>query len=131
MLNRHVDTRKKTIPAKSQAKRYISPDGVAHNALPALWQGKGGLTDDNCEALGWTVEALPTAPEITLPVTTSARQALGMAALQAMLSGDDWQPLHVIAPATDQPPVADLALVMCHYGQGAEHRSKQARNRGL
>ena len=120
MLNRNVDTRKKTIPAKSQAKRYIDPDGIAHNALPALWQGKGGLTDDNCETFGWTVEALPTAPEITLPVTTSARQALVMAALHAMLSGDDWQPLHVIAPATDQPPVADIALAMCHFGQGAE-----------
>lgn len=120
MLNRHVDTRKKTIPAKRQPKRYISPDGVTHSVLPALWHGKGGLTDDNCEALGWTVEDLPTAPEITLPITTAPRQALVAAALQAMLSGDDWQPLHVIAPAKDQPPVADLALIMCHYGQGAE-----------
>ena len=119
MLNRKVDTRPKTISPRTQTKRYISPDGIVHNALPALWKGKGGLTDDNCEQLGWKVEPLPVAPAITMLRPTTPRQTLVMAALQAMLSGDDWQPLHVIAPATDQPPVADLALIMCHFGQGA------------
>ena len=42
MLNRKgVDTRPKTISRpRTQTKRYISPDGIAHNALPALWQGQ-------------------------------------------------------------------------------------------
>ena len=61
------------------------------------------------------------APVSRIPQAASAREKVLYDALaEALEKKGALAPLHVIAPTSDQPPVADLALIMCHYGQGAE-----------